>query len=106
PPPAPSDLSVAPGVARVAVSWSDLSSSEQGFKVERKDGSSGAWRQIATVGANASRYVDDHNLKAGVSYYYRVRAYNAAGTSASSVESPAARVEISSITWQTGAPSP
>jgi len=106
PPPAPSDPTVDPGIAHVAVGWTDRSNSELGFKVERKDGSTGAWHQIATVGSNATRYVDDDNLKAGQTYYYRVRAYNSAGTSGASAQSAAAQVEISSITWQNGAPSP
>ena len=105
-PAAPADPTVDPGIAHVAMGWTDRSGNESGFKLERKEGSYGTWKQIATVAANVTRYVDDDNLKANVSYFYRVRAYNAAGTSAPSAESEAARVEINSITWKTGAPSP
>jgi len=105
-PVAPAAARVDPGLAHVAVNWTDRSDNELGFKVERKDGPSGAWKQIATVAANVTRYVDDTNLKAAIGYWYRVRAYNAAGTSSASATSEAAQVQVSSISWKHGAPSP
>lgn len=105
-PAAPSGAKVNAGLSRVAVSWVDRSSNELGFRIERKEGAGGYFKQIASAGPNATTYVDDKNLKAGVAYYYRVRAYNSAGSSSASAESPAATVSISSITWKTGAPSP
>ena len=105
-PATPSDARVDPGISHVALSWTDRSDNEAGFKVERKDGASGSWRQIATVAANDTSYADDDNLKAGVDYCYRVRAYNAVGTSGASAQSAPARVEISTLTWKSGAASP
>jgi hypothetical protein len=56
-----------------------VSNNEDGFKIERSpDGASG-WTQIDTVGANVMTYVNT-GLACGT-YYYRVRAYNAAGDS-------------------------
>jgi N-acetylneuraminic acid mutarotase len=58
------------------------------------------------VPTNVNRYTDETNLKAGQSYFYRVRAYNSVGTSGASASSAAASVAISTITWTSGAASP
>jgi hypothetical protein len=64
---------------QVKVVWGDNSNTEQGFRIERSlDGVS--FTEIATVGSNILSMVDA-NLNAATSYYYRVRAYNATGTS-------------------------
>lgn len=105
-PPAPTDAAAAAALSRITVSWSDRSTSEEGFRIERKNGTYGTWKQIATTAANTARYVDEKSLRAGENYYYRVRAYNTAGTSSPSTETKAARVSISSITWRGGAASP
>ncbi len=61
------------------VSWTDNSSSETGFKVERST-NGGAYAQIATTSANATTY-SDTAATADQTYVYRVRAYNVAGNS-------------------------
>ena len=66
----------------VALSWSDNSANESGFKIERMP-SGGKYSQITTVGTNVRSYTDS-NVVAGSSYCYRVSAYNSAGTSAPS----------------------
>lgn len=66
--------------AQFTLTWSDNSSNESGFRIERATGSSGSFSQIATTGANVTRYVDS-NLPASTLYRYRVRAYNSAGNS-------------------------
>lgn len=79
-PAAPSNL-VATAASRTAVnlSWTDNSTNEQAFSIERsQDGST--WTQVNSVGANVTSY-SDGNLKRNVRYYYRVRAHNAAGYS-------------------------
>jgi len=58
-----------------------------GFKIERKTGS-GSYFQIATVGAGVTSY-SNTALNASTTYYYRVRAYNAAGNSDYSNEASA-----------------
>ena len=105
-PAVPGTPAVNPGLSQVRLSWADRSGNESGFKVERKEGTAGTWRQIAAVGANVTRYDDDDSLRAGASYFYRVRAFNSTGTSGASAQSQAAQVEISTITWKSGAPSP
>lgn len=58
------------------LSWTDNSSNEDGFKVERSINSvSGPWTQIATTSANAVSY-SDTGLTADQTYFYRVRAFN------------------------------
>jgi hypothetical protein len=72
-----------PGTAAAAalqLNWQDQSTNESGFKIERLNGSS--YAPIATVAANVKTYMDG-NVTAGVSYCYRVRAFNSTGESAS-----------------------
>jgi Divergent InlB B-repeat domain/FG-GAP-like repeat len=63
------------------LAWNDNSNNEDGFKIERKTGTNGTFAQIATVGANVTSY-PDVGLADGVTYCYRVRAFNSAGNSA------------------------
>jgi titin len=63
----------------VDLRWTDNSTSETGFRIERS-GNGTIFTQIATVGANATTYANT-NLTTGVRYWYRVRAYNSAGAS-------------------------
>lgn len=80
-PAAPSSLSAtAVSGFRIDLSWTDNSSDEDGFKIERSaDGSTG-WTQIGTAAANATSY-SNSALTENTTYYYRVRAYNGAGDS-------------------------
>ena len=76
------ELTVEGGVARAAtlrLAWQDTSSDESGFKIERLNGST--YVEIASVAANIVSY-SDSNLTGGTSYCYRVRAFNATGSSA------------------------
>ncbi|MFZ5800817.1 MAG: fibronectin type III domain-containing protein, partial [Candidatus Omnitrophota bacterium] len=76
-------LSAPSGLTATAVSntqidlrWTDNSSNEQGFKIERGTGSNpSSFSQIATVGANVTSY-SNTALSAGSTYTYRVRAYS------------------------------
>lgn len=64
------------------VSWTDNSSNEDGFKVERSTNSaSGPWTQIATTSANIVSY-GDTGLTANQTYFYRVRAFNTGANTA------------------------
>jgi hypothetical protein len=73
--------------ARINLSWSDNSADETGFRIERKTGS-GDWAEIGQVRANARTFASA-GLTAGTAYSYRVRAFNAAGTSAYTNEATA-----------------
>lgn len=75
---------------KIRLNWIDIANNESGFRIERSTGS-GAWTQVATVGANVLTWTDS-NLTAKVVYSYRVRAYNSSGNSAySNVASVTAR---------------
>jgi hypothetical protein len=62
--------------AQLILSWSDNSTNEVGFRIERRTGATGTYAEIATVGVNTASYTDV-NLPNGTTYCYRVRAYNA-----------------------------
>ena len=77
---APSALRATPASPkRVNLSWSDRSSDESGFRIERKTGA-GAFERIATVAADVTSY-SDTGREPNTQYYYRVRAYNSLGRS-------------------------
>lgn len=82
-PAAPSNLVAAlAGGNAVKLTWTDNSSNETGFKIQRStDGIN--YTQIALLGANVTTYTDS-SVAAGASYTYRVVATNAAGDSAPS----------------------
>jgi uncharacterized repeat protein (TIGR02543 family) len=67
--------------ATLTLTWTDASTNEDGFKIERATGTAGAYGQLAAVGAETTGYVDG-TVSPGTTYCYRVRAYNSAGDSA------------------------
>jgi hypothetical protein len=80
-PAAPSNLVGAPvGLKRVDLSWTDNSTSESGFKIERSNNGT-KFSQIATLGPGATTF-SNTRLRRGKTYLYRVRAYNSIGYSA------------------------
>ncbi len=75
PPSAPSGLSATTiSATQINLAWTDNSNNETGFKIERKTGT-GAYAQIATVGANVTTYSNTTGLVANTTYTFRVRAY-------------------------------
>ncbi|HWP22578.1 MAG TPA: fibronectin type III domain-containing protein [Candidatus Binatia bacterium] len=71
--------------ATLTLTWTDNSSNEDGFNIERKTGTAGTYASIATVGANITSY-SDSNLADSTTYCYRVNAFNSAGSSPYSPE--------------------
>ena len=79
PPLAPSNLfAYALSGSQIFLVWKDNSDNEQGFKIERDDGS--GFIELTTVSANQTSYLDQ-GLSSNSFYAYRVRAYNSAGDS-------------------------
>lgn len=90
-PVAPSSLAAtAISSSRIALTWQDNSTNEDGFKIERKTGSGGTYSQIGTVGpiagSGSGGYYEDATVAASTTYCYRVKAYNSVGDSGYSNE--------------------
>jgi hypothetical protein len=84
-PNAPTGLSAnAISSSQINLTWTDNSTDETGFIVERSlDGSTG-WTQVGTPAANATSFNDTVGLSPSTQYFYRVRANNAGLQSANS----------------------
>jgi len=84
PPAAPSNLTAtAVSTSQINLAWSDNSSNEDGFKIERCTGAGCTnFAQIAQVGADVSTF-NNTGLSSNTTYRYRVRAFNMGGNSLS-----------------------
>lgn len=80
----PNNLTATVSGSGVALSWTDQSPDETGFKVQRKTSATGNWTDVSTTAANATAY-SDSGLTAGT-YWYRVLATNSNGDSGTSSE--------------------
>ncbi len=79
---APSNLTVVPvSSSTVSLTWTDNSSNEAGFVIQRSFYSNRLFSTVNSVGMNFVTYTDT-GLAASSNYYYRVYAYNANGNSA------------------------
>ena len=80
PPGQPTGLTATPvSTSQIDLAWTDNASNETGFRIERSTNGT-TFTEVATVGANGVMY-QSTGLKRNTLYYYRVRAYNAAGNS-------------------------
>lgn len=80
-PAAPTNLTAtAVSSSQINLIWTDNSSNETGFKIERSTNGS-SFTQIATVNAGVTNFAST-GLQKNRLYYYRVLSYNAAGNSA------------------------
>ncbi|MGE5417752.1 MAG: stalk domain-containing protein [Acidobacteriota bacterium] len=86
-PKAPSYLVATYTKQRVILVWTDNSGDETGFQIERKI-DNGSYSLIASAGRDMTYYKDD-TITYGNNYYYRVKAYNANGSSGYSNEANA-----------------
>ena len=81
-PDAPSNFNASSGAGTVSLSWTDQSSNETGFYLEKRRkfaGQWGAYRSVVTAAADSTTYQDS---VFGGSYQYRIRSQNSAGVSA------------------------
>jgi len=84
PPDAPTGLAAAVFSSdRIDLDWSDNSTDETGFKVERSPNGTSSWMEIVDLPADSTTY-QNSALAAGTTYYFRVFAYNANGNSGNS----------------------
>jgi hypothetical protein len=81
PPAAPTNLSVSPSGTNIVLTWQDNATNESAYYIERCQGSGCAnFQGYSAAGANATSFTD-YNATSGVSYSYRVRAWNSGGYS-------------------------
>lgn len=83
-PAGPANLLASGGNQQVELSWTDLATDETEFVLERR--TEGSDYGIAAILPENSTSYTDVGLAAGVGYYYRIRARNAAGDSHDSNE--------------------
>ncbi|MBN1673997.1 MAG: fibronectin type III domain-containing protein, partial [Kiritimatiellae bacterium] len=95
-PAAPSSLAAAAQSATsIRLTWTDNSSNETGFKIDRRKSGATTWERIATPAANATSYTDS-GLTGSTQYYYQVKATSSAGDSPYS--------NVAAATTQAGVP--
>lgn len=81
-PAAPDGLTAtAASTSRIDLAWADHASDEDGFRIELAPGGTTAFTEIGTVAAGATTFAST-DLIAATAYSYRIRAYNAVGSSA------------------------
>jgi len=76
---APSGLTGSAGRSSVTLRWTDNSTNETGFHIERAPSGSSSFVVVGSVGSNVTTYTD--SIGRGT-YVYRVQAYNASAVSA------------------------
>lgn len=69
---------------QIQLTWTDNSSSEGGFRLERRDGAA-AYAVVGTLGANVTSFIDN-GLSLNTVYIYRVSAFSGALVSPPSAE--------------------
>ncbi len=80
-PPTPAGLlATAEGSDRIRLTWTDQSSNEERFEIERRQGQ-GEFGFIGAVGANIEEFIDSVELRSRTEYAFRIRAVSALGVS-------------------------
>jgi hypothetical protein len=84
PPAAPSNLRGSASKTAITLTWIDNANTEEGFYIERSTQSATTgFTRINTAGIDSTTYTDPIGTGRGT-YYYRVQAFNSAGSSLSS----------------------
>jgi len=73
----------------INLNWTDNSSGERGFIIERSQTGVSSWSTLATTAANVTSYADSAGLACDGQYIYRVRADSGNGKSTASNEASA-----------------
>lgn len=63
----------------IELNWEDSNSAEAGFKVERKEGLMGEWKQIAQLDPNTVKY-KEKIVNSTKTYYYRIQVFDSANS--------------------------
>jgi fibronectin type 3 domain-containing protein len=86
PPAAPTNLGAAASSGtQVTLNWTNNSTNESAFLIERKTGAAGTYAQVGQTSAGVTTFFDT-GLATNTQYFYRVRATNSAGFSGYSNE--------------------
>ncbi len=73
-------VAVSANTNRIQLTWTDNNAAETGYVLERALSASGPWYDVAVLPQNSTAYADQ-TLLPGNTYYYRVAAFNPAGSS-------------------------
>ena len=75
------------------VQWTDNSTIELGYRVERSANGSSGWTSVGSMGENAVEYTDT-GLTASTAYFYRVVGFNANGDGTASASASATTLAL------------
>lgn len=99
PPSPPSGLeAVSDHETIVDLSWTDNSTGERGFKIERSRDDETNYTQIASIAENSTTY-EDVGLSSDTVYFYRIRAYIEAADSEYSTSADTTTLRYSGSIW-------
>lgn len=76
---------VLPLILAVTLTWTDTNTTESGYHIERKTGTTGTYAQIFKTAANVTTYTDATAV-AGTLYCYRLKAFSTSSQSAYSAD--------------------
>ena len=101
PPSGPTGLTAGASGTSITLAWTDTADNEDGFHVERAQGSGNFAVLPTTPGPNATGLVDS-GLATGTTYRYRVQAFNEDGGSAYSNEASATTATSTTVAAPSG----
>tara|TARA_B100000965_G_scaffold90022_1_gene73236 strand:- start:259 stop:1497 length:1239 start_codon:yes stop_codon:yes gene_type:complete len=76
----PSDMTISQNGTSITIGWTDNSSDETGFKINKRTSSDTSYTLLTTTDANVTSYTDS-NVTEGTTYIYKVSAVNSNGDS-------------------------